>query len=185
MRKIWKVILGVMVVFSLAACSPTTDKSATMESNSVTETTAKEKVEKLPDADAIDMKLASIYYPNGTGLKQAVDGVEELDAKTLVSMLITYGVLDEGTEVLEFETEGKREEQISGPGEAKVVSLFDSAVLDLSQIPEGIDDLLLETAIVNTFTESMNIQELTIKVDGVELVTGAAYNESYRKLQGE
>lgn len=186
MRKIWKIIIGAAAVLSLAACSPTTNKSAKTESQvSPQETQVKEVVEKLPDADAPELELVSIYYPNedGTGLKQVIDGVEEVTAQSLVDMLIQYGVLDEGTKVLDFKTEGESSEQLSGPGESTVIMVYSNAVLNLSQIPENADKLLLTTAIANTFNESMNIQELTIQVNGEEYASGLTFTERFDKLK--
>lgn len=184
MRNLWKIMLGAVVVVSLAACSPTTNKPSKSGANTV-ETQAKEVVEKLPDADAPDLELVSVYYPNAeaTGLRQAVDGVETLDAESLVELLIQYGVLDEGTEVMDFQTSGESDTQISGPGEATVVMMYSNATLDLNQVPEGIDKVLTETAIGNTFTESMNIQELAIKVNGEDYASGLTFNEHYDKLK--
>lgn len=186
MRKLWKMMLGAAVVLSLAGCSPTTDKSAKTESQTPPqETQVKEVVEKLPDANAPKLELISVYYPNeeGTGLKQAVDGVEVVDAQSIVDMLISYGVLDEGTTVLDFKTEGESSEQISGPGESTVVVVYSNATLNLSQIPEGADKVLTEAAIANTFDESMNIQKLTIQVDGQEYASGLTFNENFETLK--
>lgn len=186
MRNLWKIMLGAAAVLSLAACSPTTDRSAALGTNSgQPETQAKEVVEKLPDADAPILELVSIYAPkdDGNGLKLVVDGVETLDAQSLVEQLIIYGVLAEGTEVLDFQTQGETEEQISGPGESTVVVMYSNATLDLNQVPEDLDKILIETAIANTFTESMNIQELTIRVNGEEYAAGLTYNENYDQLK--
>lgn len=185
MRKLWKIMLGAVVVVSLAACTPTTNKPAKNGTGTQPETQAKEVVEKLPDADAPELELISVYYPNaeGTGLRQAVDGVETLDAESLVALLIEYGTLGEGTEVLDFQTSGESDTQISGPGESTVVLMYSNATLDLNQVPEDIDKVLTETAIGNTFTESMNIQELAIKVNGEDYASGLTYNEHYDKLK--
>jgi len=81
------------------------------------------------------MEIISVYSSNedATGLNQAMDAVDELTAQSLVDKLIEYGVLEEGTEVLNFDTK-------DGVG-----------TLDLSKVPSSgtSGEMLMLTAIGN------------------------------------
>lgn len=185
MKKLLHMTIGTLMVISLAACSPTTGQSAKIESEGAQpQTQEREVVEKLPDATAPVLELFSIYYPNDdlTGLKQGVDGVEVLDADSLVDQLIAYGVLDEGTMSLDFTTEGESGAEVTGPGEAAEITTIASAVLDLSEFPEENRDLLL-IAVTNTFTDSLNIDKLTISIDGEVIGSDLTFTEGFANLQ--
>ena len=185
MKKLLHMTIGGLMVLSLAACSPTTGRSGSLESQDAQpQTQEKEVVEKLPDANAPVLELFSVYYPNedGTGLKQAVDGVEVLDADSLVDQLVAHGVLDAGTMSLDFTTEGEGETEVSGPGQATEVTTIASAVLDLSEFPEENRDMLI-IAVANTFTDSMNIEKMTISIDGEVIASDIGFTESYSKLK--
>jgi len=185
MKKLLLMTIGTLMVVSLAACSPTTGQDATLGTNqNEPQTQAKEVVEKLPDATAPVLESFNIYYLNQdkTGLKQGVDGVEVMDADSLVDKLIEYEVLAPGTMSLDFTTEGEGETAVTGPGQASNITTYSSAVLDVSEFPEENRDLLL-IAVANTFTESMNIDKLTISIDGEVIGTDLTFTEGYAKLK--
>lgn len=103
MKKITLGLLSAMAVLSLAACTPTPEKQA--ETAETFETQAPGGAEdKIPDPNAPTLSTISIYALNddNTGLVQEMDGVETLDAQSVLAKLIDYGVLPEDTLVLGF-----------------------------------------------------------------------------------
>ena len=119
MKKMMLGFMGVVMSVSLAACSPTdvssqTDAQAggqTVEAS--IEQTEREVVEKLPDADAAPMAQVSIFTikEDGTGLEQKMDAIdsdeeETVDAQLLADKMAEYGILEEGTKVLNFSQDG-------------------------------------------------------------------------------
>lgn len=103
MKKITLGLLSAMAVLSLAACTPTPEKQA--ETAETFETQAPGGAEdKVPDPNAPTLSTISIYALNddNTGLVQEMDGVETLDAQSVLAKLIDYGVLPEDTLVLGF-----------------------------------------------------------------------------------
>ena len=116
MKKLVMGLLGAMMILSLAACTPTTEKNKTGE---VKEPQQEEVVESTADAgpgvvtgrpvdqDAPDLKMVSIYSvsEDGSKIEGSMDSVETLDAQSLVDLLVQYGVLDDGTKAVSFTTE--------------------------------------------------------------------------------
>ena len=108
MKKLVMGLLGAMMILSLAACTPTTEKNKTGE---VKEPQQEEVVESTADAgpgvvtgrpvdqNASDLTMVSVYSvsKDGSKIEGTMDSVETLDAQSLVDLLIQYGVLDDGT----------------------------------------------------------------------------------------
>ncbi|WP_182436931.1 hypothetical protein [Clostridium sp. OF09-36] len=96
-----------MMILSLAACTPTTEKNKTGEvkepETEAVETTADAGpgvVTGRPvDQDAPDLTMVSVYSvsEDGSKIEGTMDSVETLDAQSLTDLLIQYGVLDDGT----------------------------------------------------------------------------------------
>lgn len=200
MKKITMCVLSAMTVLSLAACTPTPEKQA--ETAETFETQAPGGAEdKVPDPNAPVLSTISIYTLNddNTGLVQEMDGVETLDAQSVLAKMIDYGVLPEDTLVLGFyipdengnpeeaseesteedsETaEAESAEESVGPDVSSNTPEFSKAVLNISQLPEENRDLLI-LAIGNTFTENFGIGTLEIQVMD-EPVAEVSYNDNY------
>ena len=212
MKKITLGLLSAMAVLSLAACTPTPEKQA--ETAETFETQAPGGAEdKVPDPNAPTLSTISIYALNddNTGLVQEMDGVETLDAQSVLAKLIDYGVLPEDTLVLGFyipdenggaaeepaseeaasegedaeaSSEGAEEESAEesvGPDVSSNTPEFSKAVLNISQLPEENRDLIL-VSLGNTFTENFGIETLEIQVMD-ETVAEVSYNDGYQDVQ--
>lgn len=212
MKKITLGLLSAMAVLSLAACTPTPEKQA--ETAETFETQAPGGAEdKVPDPNAPTLSTISIYALNddNTGLVQEMDGVETLDAQSVLAKLIDYGVLPEDTLVLGFyipdenggaaeepaseeaasegedaeaSSEGAEEESAEesvGPDVSSNTPEFSKAVLNISQLPEENRDLIL-VSLGNTFTENFGIETLEIQVMD-ETVAEVSYNDGYQDIQ--
>lgn len=212
MKKITLGLLSAMAVLSLAACTPTPEKQA--ETAETFETQAPGGAEdKVPDPNAPTLSTISIYALNddNTGLVQEMDGVETLDAQSVLAKLIDYGVLPEDTLVLgiyipdenggaaeepaseeaasegedaEASSEGAEEESAEesvGPDVSSNTPEFSKAVLNISQLPEENRDLIL-VSLGNTFTENFGIETLEIQVMD-ETVAEVSYNDGYQDIQ--
>ena len=140
-----------------------------------------------------------------------MDGVETLDAQSVLAKLIDYGVLPEDTLVLGFyipdenggaaeepaseeaasegedaeaSSEGAEEESAEesvGPDVSSNTPEFSKAVLNISQLPEENRDLIL-VSLGNTFTENFGIETLEIQVMD-ETVAEVSYNDGYQDIQ--
>ena len=203
MKKFAMCLLSAMTVLSLAACTPTPEKQA--ETAETFETEAPGGVEdKVPDPDAPALSAISVYTINEdkTGLTQEMDGVETLDAQSVLAKLIDYGVLPDDTLVLGFNIPGEtaesaKEEEDSESAEAESseaektetesADMFadtpsiELAVLNISQLPEENRDLVI-ASIGNTFTENFNIDTLKIQVMD-EDIDEVSYIDSYKKIK--
>ena len=158
-----KWLIGVMTVLmavSLAACTPTTEKQK-KETTAATAAKSQEDMvppstggasDKVPDPNVMPVAVISVYHGGEGSLVQDMDSLdtEGLDAQLLVDKLIEYGVLEDGTKVLKFDT-------ADGTG-----------TLDLSQVPAGGEgeELLMLTAIGNTFTENFELDKIKLLVNG-------------------
>lgn len=172
MKKVIMCFIGAMMILSLTACTPTTEKNKTGE---VVQTEAAETTvpEKNPDPTAPELDVVSVYTvsADGSKLEGTMDAVDELSAQALVDMLIQYGVLDEGTEAVDFTAEGEPSSEAVGPGVVKVPGVEtqnnakEYGTLELNQIPDAKDEMALQ-AIANTFLENMDVTYMTIIVDG-------------------
>lgn len=216
MKKVMTTVLGVvaaMMVFSLAACTPTEDKNKTeaateavvketqaeavkeetkaeetkAEETKTGETKAKAKAsiatEKMPAFDAPALEVVSIYTVSEDGgkLEGTMDAVEELNAQSLVDLLVQYGVLEEGTTVNSFSVDTEAASQKVGPGAAgpggeAQSSAGGQSVLDLNKFPSENADLCMQ-AVVNTFVENMDVTYMTISVDGTVVYENMAIAE--------
>jgi len=169
MKKAIMRFIGAMMVLSLVACTPTTEKNKTGE---VKQTQATNGIaDKTPDPNAPNLEILAVYQLNseGTGLTYAMEGIEEMTPQAVVDLLIEAGVLAEGTTSLSLETEGKVEEV--GPGAVVVPGMEidnsypEHGILNLSQFPKDNQELKLQ-AVANTFLEGFNIARFTIQVNG-------------------
>ncbi|MCI9105272.1 MAG: hypothetical protein HFG57_04805 [Lachnospiraceae bacterium] len=163
---------GMMMIFSLTACTPTPEKGRTGE---VKQTQAANGVatNKNPDPTAPDLEVVSIYNvsEDGTKLEGTMDAVEELNPQVLTDLLIQYNVLEEGTKLISFAAEGAPSSEEVGPGVLKVPGMEiqsdtkEYGTLNLSKFPDAKNEILLQ-AVANTFLENLNVVYLTIQVDG-------------------
>lgn len=152
MKKFIVFLMSAVMMMSLAACTPTQPKVETTAPDPQVMASTGGASDKVPDPNAEPMEVISVYSQNddGTGLNQAMDAVSELTAEAMVDKLIEYGVLEEGTKVLKFDKKDG------------------TATLDLSKVPDkgSNGDLLLVTAIGNTFIENFELDKLKLLVDG-------------------
>lgn len=152
MKKIVVFLMSAILVFSLAACAPTQVKRETSAPDPQVTASTGGASDKVPDPNVEPMEIISVYSKNddGTGLNQAMDAVDELTAEALTDKLIEYGILEDGTKVLKFDME-------NGIG-----------TLDLSKVPEtsGNDELVILTAVGNTFIENFELDKLKLLVNG-------------------
>ncbi len=158
MKKIYLFLLSIMLLSSLAACTPTQPKLETKAPDPQVMGPTGGASDKVPDPNVMPMEIISVYSQNddATGLNQAMDAVDELTAEALVDNLIKYGVLEEGTEVLKYD-------EADGTG-----------TLDLSKIPVSgsSGELLMLTAVGNTFTENFELRRLKLLVNGKNYSSG-------------
>lgn len=180
MKKWFAGVMAALMVLSLAACTPTTEKNKAKETTEETEEMVSHTTggaeDKLPDPDVDPVAIVSIYHKgDGDSLVQSMDSLEseEMDAELLVNKLIEYGVLTEGTEILSFEVSG---EEGSGDG-----------ILNLNQAQsgEGVSDNMFITELGNTFTENFELGSLEIQVQG-DTLPGAEdleYNINYYSVE--
>lgn len=167
---------GAMMVLSLAACTPTTETPE--ETVAVLETGAPGgREDKVPDPEAPELQIVSLYYENevGDGLEFEMEGVESLDAESLVEKLADYGVLSLDTQVLNFSTEGEVQQQAAGPGAAAAATIAEKGTLDLSVAPD--DRETVYQAVANTITENLNVVSLDILVNGEPVATGLTFKD--------
>ena len=184
MKKIVMGLLGAMMILSLAACTPTTEKNKTGEMKAqqeeVTETTEDSGpgvVKDRPvDKDAPDLTMVSVYSvsEDGSKIEGTMDSVETLDAQSLVDLLVQYGVLDNGTKAVSFTTEGSVASQEAGPGVTADATMAEKATLELSQFPSENQEKVLQ-AVANTFCENLDTETITIKADGQTLAEGLSF----------
>ena len=203
MKKVVMCVIGAMMILSLAACTPTPEKGKTgevkqTEGTSKADNTGKSTGErsnsvdsnKLPDPTAPDLDVISIYTvsEDGTKLEGTMDAVEGRDAQSVADLLAKYGVLDEGTQVIEFKAEGEPASEEVGPGVVKIPGIeFESnmkefGTVNLDKFPDAKDDMRLQ-AVANTFIENMDVQYLTILVDGETVAENLTFVDAGK--QGE
>jgi len=118
--------------------------------------------EKLPDADAPEVVVVSVYYPAGgtKGIVKDMEDVPELDDWELSQKLKAHGVLPEAAQVTEFDP--------------------DKGILEYS----GVDSLTPREAqaIINTFAENLEIPvQITVLINGKEILT-SGYNADYENV---
>ena len=184
MKKLVMGLLGAMMILSLAACTPTTEKNKTGEvkepETEAVETTADAGpgvVTGRPvDQDAPDLTMVSVYSvsEDGSKIEGTMDSVETLDAQSLTDLLIQYGVLDDGTKAVSFTTEESVASTEAGPGVSADSTV---ATLELSKFPSENQERVLQ-AVANTFCENMNAETITIKADGQTLAEGLSFEDA-------
>lgn len=176
MKKISICLVGAIAVVSLSACTPTSKKEMTTEAYPVEVAETRDaRAEKTPDPDAPELDLVSIYVSNddATGLTVYLEGIEKLDAQSLVDILITGGVLEEGVAVNSFDIKGGEK---TGPGVD--VSEADGGerigTLDLSKAPVSgtAGEKVTLGALGNTFIENFELDKLKLLVNGETYSSG-------------
>ena len=164
MRKFWMGILTAAVAVSVAACTPTAQKTqnqaqttaaASQESGEeMVPSTTGGASDKVPDPDVAPVAIVSIYHGSdeSNGVTQSMDSLsgENMDAQELVDKLVEYGVLTEGTKVLKFEKKDN------------------TATLDLSEAKsgEGCSDKMFLVEVGNTFIDNYELESLKLLVNG-------------------
>lgn len=166
MKKLVMSFIGALMILSLAACTPTTEKNKTGEvkpSSGI--------ADKNPDLFAPTLDVIVVYQvsEDGTKIEGTMDAIDELNPQALLDSLIEYKVLDEGTSLISYEEVGRVDEVgpsvVEIPGVEIDNSMTDQIVLDLSGLPEANRDLVID-AVANTFLENMHAVRLTLKVNG-------------------
>ncbi|MDO4439266.1 MAG: hypothetical protein Q4B86_07510 [Eubacteriales bacterium] len=108
-----------------------------------------EDKKNVADAASAQGNTVCIYSLDYTGVYQSFDVLETCDADSLVAAMVSNGVLDAGTTVEEFSSEGK------------------AGVLKLNQL-KGVyskaKDEQLVACITNTFIDNLALETLEIKV---------------------
>lgn len=185
MKKAIMCFIGAMMILSLAACTPTTEKNKTGEVKQTTAAANGVASNKNPDPTAPDLDVVSIYTvsEDGSKLEGTMDAVDELSAQALADLLIEYGVLEEGTEVIDFQADGKPASEEVGPGVVKIPGMeIESNVkeygtLNLNKLPDGGKDDMIVKAVANTFLENMDVIYLTIQINGDTVAENMSMND--------
>lgn len=184
MKRLITCLAGVMMAFSLAACTPTQVPEETIQQAAkrnpegitpemVAESNAAIKREADKTAPIYDM--AFIYAP-GSGstklIRERVD-LESMTEQTLVDCLIEKGVLEEDTVVNAFGIEGGEK---AGPGSGADVADGGERIgtLDLSKIPDaGADgETAMLNSIANTFIDNYELDKLKLLINGENYESG-------------
>lgn len=172
MKKAAMYMTAAILALSLSACTPTSEKGRTgeiaVEQSQAASGNVQQTYEHLPDPTAPELDIVAVYTvsDDGTQIEGTIDAVEELNEQALVDLLIQYGTLEEGTEILDFTTEGTVEVGNEGPGApAGTGTMTDQATLNLNQFPDTDNEQLLQ-AVANTFLENLQISRITIQVNG-------------------
>ena len=179
MKKISLFILGAMLALTLTACSGSGNESAAGTSGAANGAAAQTAPDGVVE-DAEPAQIITVYHSNddATGAVQTLDGLDgdAITAEGLVDKLIEYGVLDEGTEVVDFTISDK------------------VGTLDLSQVPSSLGtsgELIMLTCIGNTFVENFELDSLKLLVNGDNYSSGhleqgdddyLTYNSKYKTL---
>lgn len=173
MKKFTAVLTSVIMAASLAACAPTeqnTEKRSGPPAGAVQESTvdgALEKQEMVVDADPTVTVCVYSMNEDKTGLLQNMDAVdgEELDAQLLLDKMAELGVIEEGIKVNSFENKDG------------------VLTLDLSEL-SGSGDNVIVTAVVNTFIQNYEAEELVLSVNGEKLGSGSyKFVKEYKKMK--
>lgn len=184
MKKCLMFLASAIMALSLTACTPTPEKKQEEQQTiPTTEAYVADTMEKRNKGNENLPVLAtvSIYRMNktGDGLVQEMDSLEteELQDQAIIDMMIEYGILEEGTEIISFEFED------------------DKGVLNLNKITSAEDAMKIRVvveSIVNTFTENYELEAGLILQENGEVYTLEAmnpeedgtmyYNTEYRKF---
>lgn len=174
MKKIMCILTSVVLAFSLAACTPTTEKNAKRSqppAGAENQATVDGAAEKASNAEPITTTTVCIYSvkEDKSGLKQNMDAIDgtELDAQLLIDKMAELGVIEEGIKVLSFEQKK------------------DVLTLDLSSLAKK-NDAQVQTAIANTFLQNYEADsaELVLSVAGEQVGSaGIKYNRDYKTFK--
>lgn len=114
--------------------------------------------DKAPDPNAAKQTIIAIYVPSDKGLKQKMDSVEALDAEHLNAKMVEQGVLAGTTAVKSFTMDGKK------------------GTLELSELDTSKEATV--ASVIDTYIENFDLETLTIKVNGKDVVTDAAFRNT-------
>lgn len=181
MKKLFMYFAGIMMAFSLAACTPTqvtetlpqgghrNPEGITPEMIAERNAAANNGVDLKqgdPDAPTYDMVFVYSVNSDATGLERSTMDVEELTEQAVVDCLVEKGVLEADTTVNSFDIEGGEK---AGPGVAAGNSDGERVgILDLSKIPESdtSEETAMLNAIGNTFIENFELDKLKLLING-------------------
>jgi hypothetical protein len=173
MKKILMGVIGAMMILSLAACTPTTEKErnelAASQTSSSVDGGKGVDYNRGVDETAPDLTVISIYTVNedGDDIAAIMESItsDDFGPEVLVDILAYYGVLEDGTYVIDFDASNDLSgDEITGPGVTdNSVIVSSTATLNLNQMP---DDELVVRAVARTFMENLNLESLTIQVNG-------------------
>ena len=163
MRRSTTIILSVAAVCAMmmSGCTSTKTSDATKDQQeqqaaweSYSESVAARDVvaEKVPDANAPEVYMVTIYTPkkDGSGLNEIVDDIENKTGDALFSKLKEHGAVpEEATLTAYSEKDGVASMEITGAGE-------------LSDIQKQ--------AISETFAESFSLTRLTVLSDDIAII---------------
>lgn len=175
MKKIMLLITSVIMAATLAACSPTSDKSQSKRSElpagAEQQTTVDGLAEKMEDVAADPTVTVCVYSikEDKSGLKQNMDAVDgtELDAQLLIDKMAELGVVETGIKVQSFENKNG------------VLSL------DLSALANS-GDKQIQVAIANTFLQNYEADdgELMLSVNGTKVSDeNLKFNKEYKTFK--
>lgn len=172
MKRFMVVLTGVIMAAALAACTPTkqsSEKRQNPPAGATQESTVDGALEKQQEVvDAEPTVTVCIYSLNDdkTGLKQNIDAIdgEELDAQLLIDKMAELGVIEAGIKVKSFDNK-------------------DGVItLDLSGLTGAKDDKTV-TAVVNTFIQNYEAEELALSVNGEKIGNGNyKFVKEYKKM---
>lgn len=183
MKRLIMCLAGVMMAFSLAACTPT-EVTETMPQGvqknpegitpeMVAESNA--AIKREADEAAPIFEMAFIYGPgsDGSGLVRKRVDLEGVTEQALVDCLIEEGVLEADTIANSFDIEGGEK---VGPGmDIEDAETGDRiGTLDLSQVPESgtTEETIMLNSIANTFIENYELDKLKLLVNGENYESG-------------
>lgn len=187
MKKRWMLIIAIAVLTVMTACSPT-KLGPDGRPYKVSKGTKATEAETLPPEAFDPWEMAFIYRMKDQEFQRVTLDVQDMTEDYLLEMLIEYGVLDEGTQILSFEVVTEKDTSgsgvVSGPfGQMGVVSdengeteapTVQNGILNLSQVPdwsaEEEKDML--ACVGNTFMDNYGLDKLKLLVNG-ESYSGA------------
>ncbi|MCD8121732.1 MAG: hypothetical protein LUE65_05755 [Clostridiales bacterium] len=184
-------LIGAMMVLSLAACTPTTDRN---QAGSISGTAAAgggqgTVPERGYDREDAKNQLISLYSVSADGakLEGTMETIPEMTEQAIVDKLIEYGVLDEGTTVVSFSREGTPASKDVGPGiiTETIPGMPETesptkeyGVLELNQFPDDAFQEKKLQAVADTFIENFDVLYMTIQVDGEILAENLSFVEA-------
>jgi hypothetical protein len=185
MKKAVMSFIGAMMILSLAACTPTTEKGKNHTAQKTeTSTTSKDKSELVGGVDyersagstvpAMDIVVIYTVKADGSGIEGTMESVDagEMSEQSLADLLIEDGVLEAGTEVIDFSVEeDENGAAVVGPG----VDASETAtigILNLNQLPNDGKDEMIVRAVARTFMENMDVEAITVQLNGEAVAEG-------------